>query len=116
MAMLRISGPVRRAMGRNAELLDAGTGLPVEGQCWQCGEAIAFLSMRPGSVSLSVVQMGTISISAWGHAEHAPSQVFTPEQFEAAVRAAGTHPDQMPSPIAPSSLDEGLLVEGEQIG
>lgn len=107
MSVLKISGPVRRVMGRDAAALDAGVGLPADAQCWHCGEAINLLAARPGSVTLSAVRAAElINISAFGHAEHTSSRVFTPEQFQALASTK-------PSPVAGG--DSNLLIEGRSL-
>jgi hypothetical protein len=105
MGMLRMSGPVRRALGRNAAALDAGVGLPPDAQCWQCGDAINLLASRPGTVTLSVVVTGggLVTVPTFGHAEHTGSRVFTPEEFK---RLAS----DKPSPIAGGHSD--IVVDG----
>lgn len=107
MSVLKISGPVRRVMGRDAAALDAGVGLPADAQCWHCGEAINLLAARPGSVTLSAVRAAElINISAFGHAEHTSSRIFTPEQFQALASTK-------PSPVAGG--DSNLLIEGRSL-
>lgn len=116
MGLLKISGPVRRALGPNAVTLDAGVGLPTEAQCWKCGDGINFFTVRPGQISLSALHASAeVYVGVFGHGGHAESRVFVRDEFEQAVRAAGTHPDQMASPIAPSDMDQTLIVEGERI-
>lgn len=112
MGRLNISGPVRHAMGRNADMLDAGRGLPDEAQCWQCGQGIDIAGARPGAVSLSAIVVGSISVTAFGHAQHAPSRVFTGDEFEAAAQASGVA--QMPSPV--QSVGATMYVEGQEMG
>lgn len=110
MGCLSISGPVRRAFGeRTAAALDAGVGLPADAQCWVCGDAINLLAARPGSVTLSAVQVGLVSVSAFAHKPCGPSRTFTPEEF---AELASTKDSPTSSG---SDSDSALIVEGEQL-
>lgn len=104
-----MTGPVRRVLGeRDAQALSAGVGLPTEVQCWGCGDGINVLTARPGSIALSVVAVTPmVNIPAWGHPDHAPSQVFTPEQFERVAT-------RKPSPVAPSDIDTAMIIDGQR--
>lgn len=107
---LSISGPVRRALGeRTAAALAAGVGLPADAQCWGCGDAVNLLAARPGSVTLSAVTVGPVSVSAFAHRPCGPSRLFTPEEFEAVASRAA-------SPVSSGSdSDSALIVDGERL-
>lgn len=82
MSLLRVSGPVRRLLGRDADTLTAGIGLPDGARCWQCGEPVDVAGGRPGSVTLSAVTFGAQRCqAALGHTEHTTSRVFTAAAF-----------------------------------
>lgn len=107
---LSISGSVRRALGeRNAAAVSAGVGLPADAQCWGCGAAINLLAAAPGAVTLSVVMVGSASITTFAHRRCGPSRTFTPEEYEAVASDA-------PSPVTSGSdSDSGLIVEGKRL-
>jgi hypothetical protein len=74
-----VSGTVRRTCGEAqvARLLDA---LPECVECRVCGELIELADER---VSLSMLMVGPVSITAWSHRTCAGSRVLTDAQFRA---------------------------------
>lgn len=111
MGVLSMSGSVRRAFGeRTAAAMDAGVGLPADGQCWQCGDPINFLAASPGSITLSAVLVARgVTISAWGHKPHAPSRVFTSEEFKAVASTKKS------AASSDAWSDSALIVDGQQL-
>jgi hypothetical protein len=117
MVVLRVSGPVRRALGvQDVQALQAGLTLPEQVQCYVCHGLEE--TGDTSEMELSAVQVApTLYITTWSHTGCALSRILTSEEFGTAARKITPAPGAFgqratPAPESGSDAPVSMIVDG----